>query len=353
MCVIILSEFKQYFFNKKIKVMNNNKKLQVLSAVSPQPGNLYTEVLWKQPQKTIFFSPVNGHKSAALEIAIFPYGFGAFKLTWSEYVTDLETAKLATKKDGTKKYDSFRQFLNSNVVIGYRTEYVPFFKEVETHPFVVESTSAKDGVSTEIVITIITKINFPQDGGPLKIISLEDPFGFVFGFINEAILRWANSKSSKEIRMMNTDDDKNPLTKEIEINGEFYLDYLNREKFKKYEIEVQNVNLKAVVLAKTDEAVLTAEKGVVIATSNAEAAKEKLQQTLTEAKGQDAKNKVALSFYEGQLKAKTDFITNSAEALKKINSGYGANNSALRVLSIGDNKLLTELITASEAVKES
>lgn len=333
--------------------MNNNKRLQVISAVSPQPGNLYTEVLWKQPKKTICFSPVNGHTASALEITFFPYGFGTFKLTWSEYVTDLETAKLATKKDGTKKYDSFRQFLNSDVVIGHRTEYVPFFKEVETHPFVVESTSAKDGISTEIVITIITKINFPKDGGPLKIISLEDPFGFIFGFINEAILRWANSKSSKEIRMMNTDDDKNPLTKEIEINGEFYLDYLNRTKFKEYEIEVLNVNLKAVFLAKKDEAVLTAEKGVVIATSNAEAAKEKLQQTLTEAKGQDAKNKVALNFYEGQLKAKAEFITKSANALKEMNSGYGANNKELRVLSVGDNKFLDEFLTASEAAKES
>jgi hypothetical protein len=327
----------------------NSPKMQFLSAVSPQPGNLYTEVMFKKPRKTLSFK-----ESSALEIRVFPFGFGAFKLTWSEYVNDRASAENAKKPDGTKKYDSFRDFLNSDVVIGYRTEYVPFFKEVESHPFVVQSTSSIDGVSTEIVITIVTRIKFPENGGALKILALNDPFGYVFGFINEAILRWANSKTSKQVRAMNTDETTNPLDDEIEIEGEYYLDYLNRETFKHYEIEVTNVNLKAVFLSKEDKAVLDAEKKVVIGASEASAAveKKKERETLSEAK--NTENNVAAAFLERKLNAKAKFIKDSGQSLKEINSGYGANNAQLKVLALGDNnKLLTELITATEAVNNS
>lgn len=327
----------------------NTPKMKFLSAVSPQPGNLYTEVMFKKPRKTISFKG-----SSALEVRIFPFGFGSFKLTWSEYVTDRVSAEKATKTDGTKKYDSFRDFLNSDVVIGYRTEYVPFFKEVESHPFVVQSTSSIDGVSTEIVITIVTRIKFPEDGGALKILALNDPFGYVFGFINEAILNWANGKTSKQVRAMNTDETASPLDDEIKIEGEYYLDYLNKETFKRYEIEVTNVNLKAVFLSKEDKSVLDAEKTVVIAESSAKASLETKKQRITLSEAKEAENNVAATFLERKLTAKAKFITTSAESLKKINSGYGAKNPQLKVLALGDNnKLLTELITATEAVNNS
>ncbi|MCC7436501.1 hypothetical protein IT402_01335 [Candidatus Nomurabacteria bacterium] len=328
--------------------MSNKKpKLAFVSAISPQPGNLYTETMFYKPKRTLRFET-----SSSLEVAVFPYGFGTFKLTWSEEVADLKTAKETTNPDGSKKYSSYREFLNSNLVIGYRTEYVKFFKEVESHPFVVESTSAEDGVSSEIVINIIVKINYPKDGGPLKILKLNDPFGFIFGFINEAIVRWANSKNSKDIRRMSTDASTKPF-EEIKINDTYYLDYLNENKFKSYEIEVIDVNLKTVVLSERSKDVLEGEQKVVIAKSATEEAEETKKKRVLLSEAKDAENKVELSFIKGDLEAKEKFLKNSSDALQKINNGY-ASGTKLRTLVIGsENDILSKLITATKVANES
>lgn len=316
-------------------------QMKVISALSPQPGNLYTEVTFKKPVGTLI-----GSDSSALELRVFPYGFGTFKLTWSEFVTSKEAAEKLKNSQGEKKYHSYREFLNSKVVIGYRTEFVPFFKEKESHPYVVESLSAEDGVGTEIVINIVLKINRPSEKQRLKILELNDPFGYVFGFINEAIVRWANAKSSKEIRKMNPDDTVNPLD-EIQIEGRYYLDYLNEKFFSEYDMAVTNINLKGVFLSESSKSVLDAENKVVIAKSGTEQAEWDAKKALIENDVTEKQNETALKFINGQYAAKTNFITKSAQSLKEINQGYAQGTKLTTLVINGEESALSQLLTAN------
>ena len=332
------------------------KKLRIVSAISPEPGNFYTGTVWFQPRETVHYSLIDKDEKdeAALQIRALPYGWALVKLTWAEFVNDATTAQNALRKDGKKKYESHRVFTDSNLVIGYRTEYVPFFKEVESHPYVVEVTSAVDGVSVEIVINVIIKINHSDPNKPLKLLSLDDPFGYVNGFINEAIVRWAAGLSSKEIRKISPDEhatddpekkdpeklNENPF-KKITINGEFYLKYLNEKHFAKYELEVTDVNLKMVVLTKRSKPVADAEQDAKIAES-----KKMERLTLNEAKA--AENKTELEFIQGQFEAKSKFLQDSSDALHKVNQGYAA-GTGVQTLFVGETGLLGELLLANKA----
>ena len=204
--------------------MSSDNSYKLVSTLSPSMGRLYTLQKGKKPVETICFNPITKEKAGWLNIVAWPYSYMKFKLVFTEEVTDIVAAQNKKKEDGvTPFYDSLRPFHNSVMAIGTRVEIVPFFKELENHPFVVETLSAIDGVSSDIMINIIVRIKKPEKNGPLKILALlPDPFTFIFGYLKEALVTWANSMDSKTIRRINTDaNKKSGAFKEIQISSEY------------------------------------------------------------------------------------------------------------------------------------
>ena len=135
---------------------------RLLTFLSPEAGKWYIITKFNKEVDAILYDPKNpdpAKNPSSLRVLGWPYGRGNMKLQFTEFVSDIETAKNAIIDNprspdfGKKKYISYQTFFNSNLIIGTRQEYVDHLNKIEAHPAVVEVTT-DDGASLEIIIAI-------------------------------------------------------------------------------------------------------------------------------------------------------------------------------------------------------
>ncbi|MBY0328720.1 hypothetical protein K2Q02_01355 [Patescibacteria group bacterium] len=283
---------------------------------------------------------------SSLKILVWPRGLGLTKLRWTEFVTDIQSAKLEKVKDRItglerKKYTSIKTFLNSNLAIGTREEWVPYLNKVETHPAVVEITSS-DGGSVEMVINIALEILHP-----LLIKNVEDIIAYVTSFVVEAFRLWGANKSFKDLRSICTTDDKT-------IHDEIFdkLTPLNEKDFIEKGVWVNRVAVMEVAIAERSKDLLESEENVAKQKNNAAAAVHQKEIELELNQAQEARNASELKFRKEDADIKANLIEKSSEGLAKINKGWGKGGLKRLYIGSGNTNSMQSLVESTLQVQD-
>lgn len=332
-----------------------------LKAILYDPGKPEDNISKNDKKNTYNDDPMleKTNEVSSLKILVWPRGLGLTKLRWSEFVTDAATAKLQKSVDRITgrekdKYASIRTFLNSNLVIGTREEWVPYLNKVETHPTVVEITSS-DGGSVEMVINIALEILHP-----ILIKEVEDIIGYVNSFVIEAFRLWGAKKTFKDLRAVCTTDEHKEDTeidstvKTKTLHDEIFekITPLNEKDFIEKGVWVNRVAVMAIAVADRSKDILESEEAITKKANQAKEAQSQLAIELLENKAQEARNASELQFRKEDAEIKVNLIKESSDGLAKINKAWGEGGLERLYIGSGNANPMQSLVESTLQVQD-
>jgi len=308
---------------------------RLLTFLSPEAGKWYIITKFNKEVDAILYDPKNpdpAKNPSSLRVLGWPYGRGNMKLQFTEFVSDIETAKNAIIDNprspdfGKKKYISYQTFFNSNLIIGTRQEYVDHLNKIEAHPAVVEVTT-DDGASLEIIIAISFEIT-----DPISTKRIEDFLVYGTNFIIEAFRLWCNSKTFRENRMIKTEDSAIPDEICDQINK------LNKKEFSENGFFVPHVAVTVVAVAERSIEFLESEQRIAEEANKALANISTQEIELLKNKTQGVRNDTKVKLLREEADIQIDVIEKTSVGIAKQNAAWGGKTGLRTLIMNGDGK---------------